>query len=90
MLQALIQTLANLGFDATAINSAFNAVIATIQAGDTKSLEGLSGIATGILSIFTGVSATDISSVIGSLITGVIDVLSSSGASSVLSTITGA
>ena len=90
MLQALIQTLANLGFDSEAINNAFNAVIATVRSGDTKSLEGLGNIATGILSIFTGVSATDISSVIASLVTGVLDVLSSSGTSTVLSTITGA
>ena len=85
MLQALIQTLANLGFDSDAINNSFNAAIATVRAGDTKSLEGLGNIATGILSVFT-----DISSVIASLVTGVIDVLSSSGASTVLSTITGA
>lgn len=90
MLSALLQTIANLGFDASAITNAFNSIIATVQAGDTGSLEGLNGIFTGILSVITGLSAADITTVISSLISSVIEVLSNDAASSVLSTITGA
>lgn len=90
MLSALLQTIANLGFDASAISNAFNAIIATVQTGDASSLEGLTGIFTGILSVITGLSAADISTVITSLVSSVIEVLSNDAASSVLSTITGA
>lgn len=90
MLAALLQTIANLGFDAQAVNNAFNAVMETIQTGDTGSLEGLVGIFKGILSIITGADIADISLILSSLITSVIEMLSSSGASTVLSTITGA
>lgn len=90
MLSALLQTIANLGFDASAVSNAFNAIIATVQNGDVSSLEGLSGIFTGILSVITGLSAADISTVISSLVSSVIEVLSNDAASSVLSTITGA
>lgn len=90
MLSALLQTIANLGFDASAITNAFNSIIATVQGGDTSSLEGLTGIFTGILSVITGLSAADITTVISSLVSSVIELLSNDAASSVLSTITGA
>ena len=90
MLSALIQTIANLGFDATVVNDAFNQVIATIEAGDTSSIAGLGEIFTNIISIFSGVSAADVSTVISSMIASVVDILSSDSTSSVLSAITGA
>lgn len=90
MLSALLQTIANLGFDASAISSAFNAIVATVQGGDMTSLDGLTGIFTGILSVITGLSAADITTVITSLVSSVIELLSNDAASSVLSTITGA
>lgn len=90
MLSALLQTIANLGFDASAVSNAFNAIMATVQAGDTSSLEGLGGIFTGILSIITGLSSADISTVINALVSSIIELLSSDSATSVLSTITGA
>ena len=37
MLQTLIQTIANLGFDAQAVEATFNEIIATIQTGDMTS-----------------------------------------------------
>ncbi len=90
MLSALLQTIANLGFDASAISNAFNAIISTVQAGDTSSLSGIAGIFTGILSVVTGLSAADITTVISSLISSVVEMLSNDSAASVLSTITGA
>lgn len=90
MLSTLIQTIANLGFDSSVINEAFNQVIATIQNGDTSTLAGLGGIFTNIISIFTGVSAADIATVISSLVSSVIEVLTNDSTASVLSTITGA
>ena len=90
MLNTLIQTIANLGFDATAITAALTKVIETIQNGDTSSLAGFSDMFTGVLSALTGVGAADISAVITSLVSSVIEILSSDTTSSVLSTITGA
>lgn len=90
MLNTLIQTIANLGFDASAITEAFNRVLETIQMGDTSSLAGISDIITGILSALTGVSAADITAILSSLITSVVAILSDDATSSVLSTITGA
>ena len=37
MLQALLQTLANLGFDSQAINESFNNIMTTIRSGDPGS-----------------------------------------------------
>jgi len=90
MLQALLQTLANLGFDSQAVNNSFNEVINTIRNGDTGSLDGVFGIFKGVLSVVTGVDAADVGMIITSLITSVIEVLSNVGGSGVLSTITGA
>ncbi len=90
MLNTLIQTIANLGFDAEAITSAFNRVIDTIRNGDMSSIQGLSDIFTGIISALTGASAADINAILSSLITSVIAILSDDVTSSVLSTITGA
>ena len=90
MLQTLIQTIANLGFDAHAVEATFNEIIATIQTGDMSSLEGIGNVLSGILSIFTGINATDISVVISSLVSSVVELLSNEATSSVLSTITGA
>ncbi len=90
MLNTLIQTIANLGFDSTAITEAFNRVIATINAGDTSSLAGIMDIFTGIVASLTGASAADISAIISSLVTSIVSILSDDATSSVLSTITGA
>ena len=90
MLQTLIQTIANLGFDAQTVEATFNEIIATIQTGDMSSLEGVGNVLSGILSIFTGINAGDISVVILSLVSSVVELLSNDATSSVLSTITGA
>ncbi len=90
MLNTLIQTIANLGFDAEAISTAFNNVLAAIRDGDTSSLQGIAGIFTGIVSALTGASAADINAVLTSLITSIVAILSDDATSSVLSTITGA
>lgn len=90
MLNTLIQTIANLGFDAEAITEAFNRVMETIQMGDTSSLAGIADIFTGILSAFTGISAADMSAILTSLVSSVVAILSDDATSSVLSTITGA
>ncbi len=90
MLNTLIQTIANLGFDAEAITEAFNRVMETIQMGDTSSLAGIADIFTGILSAFTGVSVADMSAILTSLVSSVVAILSDDATSSVLSTITGA
>lgn len=90
MLQTLIQTIANLGFDAQAVEATFNQIITTIQTGDMSTLEGLGNILSGILSIFTGISAGDISAVISSLVSSIVELLSNDATSSFLTTITGA
>lgn len=90
MLNTLIQTIANLGFDASAITEAFNKVIETIQNGDTSSLAGIMDVFTGIVAALTGTSAADIAAIITSLVSSVMEILSDDATSSVLSTITGA
>ena len=90
MLNTLIQTIANLGFDANAITEAFNKVIATIQNGDTSSISGLMDIFTGIVASLTGLSAADISAIISSLVSSVVEILSDDSISNIMSTITGA
>ena len=90
MLNTLIQTIANLGFDASAITEAFNRVIQTIQNGDTSNMAGIMDIFTGILSGFTGLEAADISAVVSSLVSSIVALLSDDTTNSVLSAITGA
>lgn len=90
MINTLIQTIANLGFDASAITAAFNKVIETIQAGDTSSLAGIMDVFTGIVAALTGASAADIGAIISSLVSSIVAILSDDATSSVLSTITGA
>ncbi len=90
MLNALIQTIANLGFDSTAITEAFNKVIETIQNGDMSSLAGLMDVVTGVVAALTGASSADISAIISSLVSSVVAILSDDTTNSVLSAITGA
>ncbi len=90
MLNTLIQTIANLGFDSEAISAAFNNVIETIRNGDLSSMQGISDIFTGIIAALTGATAGDINAILSSLITSIISILSDDATSSVLSTITGA
>ncbi|MBR5410176.1 MAG: hypothetical protein IK104_05845 [Clostridia bacterium] len=90
MLSALLQTIANLGFDAQAVNAAFQSAMDSIENGDTSSLQGLVGIFKGVIAAVTGADAADIGLVLNSLATSVIDLLSNPNSSAVLSTITGA
>ncbi len=90
MLNTLIQTIANLGFDSNAITEAFNRVIETIRMGDLSSVSGIMDIFTGIVSAITGVSVADISAIITSLIESVVSILSDDSTNSILSVITGA
>ena len=78
MLSALLQTIANLGFYASAITDAFNAVLGTISQGDVSTLGGLGGIFSGIISVFTGIDASDVSAVITTLVESVTQMLSGS------------
>lgn len=90
MLNTLIQTIANLGFDSAAISDAFNRVIETIRMGDTSSVSGIMDVFTGIVSAITGASAADISAIVTSLIESVVTILSDDSTNSILSVITGA
>lgn len=90
MLNALLQTIANLGIDATKINATFNAIISTIAGGDLSSVNGLGDIMTGIISVFTGLPTSDITTIISSLIQSVVEVIANDTTASLLSTITGA
>lgn len=90
MLQALLQTVANLGFDAQAVNTTFNNIMEAIKGGDTSSINGIMGIFKGVVAAFTGMDAADLSLIASSLITSVLEVLTNSGTASMLSTITGA
>ncbi len=90
MLNTLIQTVANLGFDSTAISEAFSKVVETIRMGDVSSVSGIMGVFTGVVSAVTGASATDVSVIITSLIESVVTILSDDSTNSILSVITGA
>ncbi len=90
MLQALLQTIANLGLDSQTVNNTFNNILNTIRGGDTSSVDGVMGIFRGLITAMTGVDATDASNIVASVVTGMLQVLSNAGASNVLSTITGA
>ena len=90
MLQALLQTIANLGFGAQAVNTTFNNILDSIQGGDTSSVSGIMGIFKGVVSAFTGVNSADLSLIASSLVTSVLEVLTNSGTTNMLSTITGA
>lgn len=90
MLNTLIQTIANLGFDSTAITEAFNRVIETIKMGDTSSIAGIMDVFTGVVAAVTGASAADISAIVTSLIESVVTILSDDATNSILSVITGA
>lgn len=90
MLNALLQTIANLGLDASAVNAAFNQALAAIRGGDATSLSGLGNMFTGVISAFTGASAADISTVLSTLVMSVIELLGNNTTSAFLSNITGA
>ncbi len=90
MLQALLQTLANLGFDAQAVSQAFNNVMSSVKSGDATSVNGLLGMFKGVLSAFTGMDASEVNVITNTLAASVMEMLSNAGASTVLSTITGA
>ena len=90
MLQALLQTLANLGFDSQAINDAFNNVINTVKSGDGTSVSGLLGMFKGMLSAFTGIDAGEANVITNTLVASVMELLTNAGASAVFTTITGA
>ena len=89
MLNALLQTIANLGIDGLKINETFNAIIATIANGDMSSLAGLNNIMTGVISVVSGVSSTDVTTILHSLVNSVVDVLSNDTTSALLGAITG-
>lgn len=90
MLNALLQTIANLGFDGSAINDAFNSVLSTIRAGDLSSLSGIGNIFTGIISAFTGANVSDVSTILSTLINSMVEILGNASTTALLSNITGA
>ncbi|MBQ6419458.1 MAG: hypothetical protein IJK02_00130 [Clostridia bacterium] len=90
MLDALLQTIANLGFDAQSINQAFNGILAALRSGDLNILDGLSGFFRGFFSMFGGADGQSVSLIIVSLVNSIAEVLANANASSVFSTIIGA
>lgn len=90
MLSALLQTIANLGIDVTKINETFNGIVNTIAGGDISSVSGINDIMTGMISVFTGLPAGDITTILQSLIQSVAEVLSNDASNNILSAITGA
>ena len=87
MLQALLQTIANLGFSSESVNETFNAMMTAIRGGDTSTI---GGILKGLVSAVTGVDSNDVSLIASSVLMSVMEMLSSAGTSGVLTTITGA
>lgn len=90
MLQALLQTLANLGFSVSNLNESFNVALDTIRNGDKSTLDGVAGIFTGVVSSFTGLSDTDVAAILSSLLTSIFDMLTNGDSASLISSITGA
>lgn len=90
MLDALLQTIANLGFDAESINQAFSGILSTLRSGDLHVLDGISGLFKGVLSMLGGLQGQDLSLLIASLVNSVAQILANVNASSVFSTIIGA
>ena len=76
MLNALIQTVANLGFDSSAITKALINVFETIQSGDLSSLQGVADLFTGLISAVTGISAGDIGALLPALLDAITAMLS--------------
>ena len=76
MLNALIQTAANLGFDSTGISNALSNVLAAIQNGDLSSLQGVLDLFSGVVSAITGIGAEEISVIIPALLEGIIELIS--------------
>ena len=75
MLNALIQTAANLGFDSTGISNALSNVLAAIQNGDLSSLQGVLDLFSGVVSAITGIGAEEISVIIPALLEGIIELI---------------
>ena len=76
MLNALIQTVANLGFDASAITKALINVFETIQNGDLSSMQGIGDLFSGLISAVTGISSGDISALFPALLDAITAMLS--------------
>lgn len=89
MLSALLQTIANLGFDVSAVNRAFNEILEAVNAGQTQLLDGVSDLFGGVFAFLPGHSEA-IGSVAGALLSSVLDLFAAAGNSSVLHMITGA
>lgn len=75
MLNALIQTAANLGLDSTAISDALSRVFTTIQNGDLTSLQGIVDTFSGVVSAITGIDAGSISAVIPAILESIIELI---------------
>ena len=76
MLNALIQTVANLGFDSDAITMALIKVFEAIQGGDLSSAQGIVELFSGLISAVTGISAADISAIIPVVFESILAMLS--------------
>lgn len=89
MLSALLQTVANLGLDVSAIDRAFNEIFHAVSSGNTELLGGLKTLFGGAFSLFSGKTGGT-GAVAAALLSSVLDMLANAGASSILRTITGA
>ena len=75
MLNALIQTAANLGLDSSAISDALSKVLTTIQNGDLSSLQGIVDTFSGVVSAITGIDAGSISAIIPAILESVLELI---------------
>ena len=89
MLSALLQTIANLGFDVSAINRAFNEIFHAVTSGQTELLGDLRNLLGGAFPLLSGNTA-GLSSIAGALLNSILDLLSNAGTSTIIRTITGA
>lgn len=89
MLSELLQTIANLGFDVSVINQAFNEIFQAVSSGKTEVISGLRSMFGDVLPYFSG-AGDAWGSIAGALFNSVLDLLANAGASSVLNMITGA
>lgn len=90
MFRALLQSMANFGFDLENITAVYNELLATIRGGDFTSLRGVADFFSGVVAAVTGVSDMDVANLFSALVASVIEVLANSDTSRIVSAITGA
>lgn len=89
MLAELLQTIANLGFDVSVINRAFNEIFHAVNSGQTEVISSLRSVFNGVLPALSNTSDAW-HTIAAALMNSVLDLLAHAGSSSVLHMITGA